>query len=156
MFKNILIPIDGSDCSRNALPTAIEVAKRFGANVYVLHVQEHDRGRAGAFPLVTKDEADQLVADAIGTVRTAGVDAKGEVCGGYTGRVPEGIVQVAKDQDCDLIVMGSRGLSDVAGAFLGSVTHGVIHLADAAVLVARSHHTPEVTKVGAKAIGAAS
>ena len=105
---------------------------------------------------VTKDEADQLVADAIGTVRTAGVDAKGEVCGGFTGRVPEGIVQVAKDQDCDLIVMGSRGLSDVAGAFLGSVTHGVIHLADAAVLVARSHHTPEVTKVGAKAIGAAS
>ena len=156
MFKKILVAIDGSEYSSNAVPTAIEVAAKFQASVYVLHVHEHDLGRAGSFPLVTQESADQLVADAIETVRTAGIDAKGEVCIGFVGQIPGRIVEVAKEKECDLIVMGSRGLSDIAGVFLGSVTHGVIRLAHAAVLVDRSPILPELAKVGGKEISAAS
>ena len=156
MFKNILVAIDGSDCSSNAVPTAIEVARRFHAKVHVLHVHEHDRGRASAFPLVTKENADQLVADAIGIVKAAGIDVRGEVRIGFIGQIPERIVEVAREQDTDLIVMGSRGLSDLAGVFLGSVTHGVIRLADAAVLIDRSPHLTELVQVGDKGTSAAA
>ncbi len=140
MFEHILLAIDGSDYSRNAIPAAIEVAKRFKADIHIVHVQEHSRGRAAAFPLIPKEEADRMVAEAVEAVRGAGVEAMGEVKHGFIGHVAEMIVEVAHQLGSDLIVMGSRGLSDVAGVFLGSVTHRVIHLADAAVLVDRSHH----------------
>ena len=46
MFKHILVAIDRSTYSQKALPTAIEVAQKFDGDVFVLHVSEHDRGRA--------------------------------------------------------------------------------------------------------------
>ena len=49
----------------------------------------------------------------------------------------EGIIETAEDMKCDLIVMGSRGRSDIEGLFLGSVTHKVLTLATVPVLVVR-------------------
>ena len=58
-------------------------------------------------------------------------------------------IDAAASQGANLIVMGSRGLSDVAGLFLGSVTHKVIRLAKAAVLIDRT--APVVETVPAEA-----
>ena len=49
----------------------------------------------------------------------------------------EGIIETAEDMKCDLIVMGSRGRSDIEGLLLGSVTHKVLTLATVPVLVVR-------------------
>ena len=49
----------------------------------------------------------------------------------------EGIIETAEDMKCDLIVMGSRGRSDIEGLLLGSVTHKVLTLAKVPVLVVR-------------------
>ncbi|MCP4343498.1 MAG: universal stress protein, partial [Desulfobulbaceae bacterium] len=49
----------------------------------------------------------------------------------------EKICVAARDQKCDLIVMGSRGLGDLAGMMLGSVTHRVLSHCDIPVLVTR-------------------
>ena len=46
-----------------------------------------------------------------------------------------GIVEAATAADTDVIVMGTRGLSDFGGLFLGSVTHRVLHLAEKPVIV---------------------
>jgi nucleotide-binding universal stress UspA family protein len=146
MFKHILVAIDASEYSASAVPTAIELAKSFNADVFVLHVREHALGRAAVYPQETQDEATQLVAAAVKVVKDAGIAVKGEVHGGYVGRTAQGIVETAKAHEVDLIVMGSRGLSDIAGAFLGSVTHKVMQIAETPVLVDR---TP--VKVGLKA-----
>ncbi len=138
MFKHILVAIDGSEYSRSAVPTAIEVAKKFKSDIYVLHVLKHGYGRAVYFPLTSVAEADALLAEAIETVKGAGVGVKGEVVHGYAKKVPEVIADTAHQLGCDLIVMGSRGLSDAAGVFLGSVAHGVIHLAQVTVMVDRT------------------
>ena len=79
MFKRILIAIDGSPYSGSAVPDAIEMAKCFTSEIFVLHVHEREAGRAGAFPLETPEEADTLVGAAIKTVQAAGITARGEV-----------------------------------------------------------------------------
>jgi nucleotide-binding universal stress UspA family protein len=148
MFKKILVAVDGSDYSRQALPAALEVAKKFESDVFVLHVAEHDRGRAAAFTIESPAEATRLVADAVKSAKDAGLNAAGEVHDRAVGHVAIDVVETARAHGSDLIVMGSRGLSDVQGLLLGSVTHKVMQLAHIAVLVVSS---PEKVKAPAAA-----
>ena len=67
----------------------------------------------------------------------AGVKAHGEVRNTLFGHTAADIVQDAKEHEVDVIVMGSRGLTDLAGLVLGSTAHKVIHLADRPVMVVR-------------------
>jgi nucleotide-binding universal stress UspA family protein len=138
MFKKILVAVDRSEYSRHAVPAAIEMAKKFGAEVFVLHVHEHDLGRAAAYPVESDDQAAEIVAEAVASIRATGVTAEGEVRVAFKGQAADEIVETAAIRNADLIVMGSRGLSDVAGLFLGSVTHKVIRLAKVPVLVDRT------------------
>jgi nucleotide-binding universal stress UspA family protein len=137
MFKKILVAIDGSTYSRLALPAAIEMASKFGSEITVLHVSEHDRGRAAVFTLETPAEATVMVGDAVKAVRDAGITANGKLKNVAAGHVAKAIVETAEANGIDLIVMGSRGLSDVLGLMLGSVTHKVMQTADVPVLVVR-------------------
>ena len=137
MFKHVLVALDQSDYSQLALPAAIEVAKKFGATIFVLHVVEHDRGRSVAYPTESPAEATQLVYGAVKIARDAGIAAQGELRDVASGHVAKSIVEAAAENRIDLIVMGSRGLSDVQGLLLGSVTHKVIQLAHVPVLVTR-------------------
>jgi nucleotide-binding universal stress UspA family protein len=137
MFKHVLVAIDGSVYSEAALPTAIEATKKFGADLFVLHVVEHDRGRAVVYPTESPADATQMVGKAVKVARAAGVGAEGEIRDVAVGHVAKAIVETASAKEIDLIVMGSRGLSDIQGLLLGSVTHKVMQLAQVAVLVAR-------------------
>ena len=137
MFRHVLVALDESSYSRMALPTAIEVARKFSADLLVLHVVEHDRGRATVYSTETPAQATRLVAGAAETARRAGIPTRGDVSDVAAGHVARAIIEAAADNEIDLIVMGSRGLSDVQGLLLGSVTHKVIQLAQVAVLVAR-------------------
>lgn len=137
MFNHIMVALDGSTYSQRALPTAIEMAKKFGADLFVLHVSEHDRGRAAVYSLESPAEATRLVGDAVEKARDAGVKASGEVRDAGAQHTARTIVDMATTRGVDLIVMGSRGLSDVQGFFLGSVTHKVIQTAEVPVLVDR-------------------
>jgi nucleotide-binding universal stress UspA family protein len=142
MFDRILVAVDGPPYSAPAVSTVVEVATKFQSQAIVLHVREHDRGRAGAFPLETPQEATQLVAETVVALRHAGIAATGEVHGAVAGNAAREIVDTARSQGADLIVMGSRGLSDIAGLFVGSVTHQVLHLAHVPVLVVRPPEAP--------------
>ena len=137
MFDRILIAVDGSPYSQPAVSAAAEIATKFNSQTFVLHVREHDRGRAGAFPLETPQDALDLVSETVKTLRASGITATSEVHGAVVGQAPKAIVDTARTQGVDLIIMGSRGLSDIAGLFVGSVTHKVLQLAHVPVLVVR-------------------
>ena len=155
MFKKILVAIDGSGYSRQALPAALEVAKKFESAVFVVHVFEHDRGRAAAFTIGTPAEATRLIGDAVKLVRDAGLTAAGEVHDRAVGHVAIDIVETARAIGADLIVMGTRGLSDVQGLLLGSVTHKVMQLAHTAVLVVGAAEKAKAPAVAAAHVDAA-
>lgn len=140
MFEKILVAIDAADYSKEALPTAIEVAKKFDSQLFIVHVAEHDRGRAAAYTVETPAEATQLVADAVKHAKDAGVHAKGELLDRAAGHIAEAIAATAAAESADLIVLGSRGLGDAQGFLLGSVTHHVTRLVDVPVLIARPKH----------------
>jgi nucleotide-binding universal stress UspA family protein len=145
MFKHILVAIDGSTYSQQALPTAIEVAQKFNSDILVEHVSEHDRGRAVVYSSESPADATRLVEDAVKLIRAAGVSAKGHLSDVGAGHVAKAIVDTANAHHSDLIVMGSRGLSDVKGLLLGSVTHKVIQMATIPVLVDRTRGVKELT-----------
>jgi|SRR5579864_3046595 len=133
-FDRLLLAVDGSSHSRRAVPIAIELATPFHGEVFVLHAAERIRGQAG---VTTSPEAEQLVTSVVEQLHKAGVTARGEVHHVPMGHAAADIVDTAKAQGSGVIVMGSRGLSDLAGMLLGSVAHKVMHLAHAPVLIVR-------------------
>src|ERR671925_1899188 len=126
MFKHILVAIDGSEHSKQAVPAAIELAHHFDGDVFVLHVAEHDKGRAAAYTLESPAEATRLVADAVTAIKDAGVTAHGRLIDRAAGHVAKAIAETAEENASELIVMGTRGLSDAQGFMAGSVTHEVM------------------------------
>lgn len=142
MFDRILIAVDGSPFSTPAVSTTVEIATKFQSEVFVLHVREHEVGRAGAFPLETPQEAIDLVTATVKVLKAGGVSATGDVHTTVAGHAAREIVDTAKNKGADLIVMGSRGLSDIAGLFLGSVTHKALQLAHVPVLVVKAPEVP--------------
>jgi nucleotide-binding universal stress UspA family protein len=83
----------------------------------------------------TSDEAHAAVSAAFEILTLAGVKAYGEVRDTVLGYAAGEIVDDAKENDVDLIVMGSS--SDLTNFILGTTTHKVLHLTDRPVLVIR-------------------
>ena len=139
MYDRILVAMDYSEMSERALRAARDLALLSKGEVWVLHLREREIvAKAGMLPpMETRSEAEKAVEATVETLIQAGVKAHGEVRNTLFGYTAADIVQDAKEHDVDVIIMGSRGLTDLAGLVLGSTAHKVIHLADRPVLVVR-------------------
>jgi nucleotide-binding universal stress UspA family protein len=145
MFGKILIAVDGSEPSDRAASVAAELAGRLGDHAIVLHIREWRMAGAAGWPagslgmvdLEEPDEAAELMQLILKKFEAEGAMATAQVRTGMHGGVAMQILELAKKEGVGLIVMGSRGLSDLGGLLVGSVTHKVMHLADCPVLVAR-------------------
>ena len=138
MFENILTAIDGSEHDRKALATTKELAKLAESTVRVIHVRESDFiGRAGSVPREGHEEAFNLVDEAVAELVGEGVKATGTVRASLSSLVAPEILEEAEGCGATLIVMGSRGVSNLKGLVVGSTTHKVLHLGRLPVLVIR-------------------
>ena len=150
----ILLAVDGSAHTSHAVEQAVQVASKWRAQVWVLHVLERTPTvpsvglgyEPAMFSVEDDGPARTLVARVVQQLQAAGIEAQGEVDFPDAGGPAPVIIRHAVAHQADLIVMGSRGISDLAGLVLGSVTHKVLHLAEAPVLVVplRKHqrHAP--------------
>jgi nucleotide-binding universal stress UspA family protein len=144
MFKRILVPTDGSDITGRAVAIAVGLAKTVGAEVFTLCVKEPFPYGAVAEMQPTPpqeffDAQERSAARHIRAVIDA-CDTAGVVCHAQMieGLQPwEAIVEHARQQQCDLLVMGSHGRSGLATLFLGSETHDVLSHTTVPVLVVR-------------------
>ena len=138
MISRILVPVDGSEHSKNALEFACDLAKHYDAEVNLLHVVQsvhYDRVMVLGASRVTihmnqeeMEKAGNSVLEAANAIaEEQGVKAINMSI--ESGPPAETILAESKNKDIDLIVMGSRGLSDIGGLMLGSVSHKVNHLA---------------------------
>jgi nucleotide-binding universal stress UspA family protein len=137
MFERILFAVDGSEHVRKAIPTVAELALRFGSEVTVLHVREHELTWAADVELDTAEEAADLVDGIVRELKDAGVSALPEIRRAPVGLVPKMIVSAAEETHAALIAIGTRGLTDWESLMLGSVAHKVLHHATCPVLLVR-------------------
>jgi nucleotide-binding universal stress UspA family protein len=137
VFEKILVAIDHSDHSQHALSAAKDLAKASGGAVRVVHVREMSIGKPGPVPKEDTDAAQTLVDDAVKTLAGEGISATGTVHDSHTGRVAAVIIDEAGQSGSSVIVLGSRGLTDLEGLVMGSTTHKVLHLGTLPVLVVR-------------------
>jgi nucleotide-binding universal stress UspA family protein len=137
MFERILVAVDASEQSQKAAALTTSLAEKFGSDVLVLHVREKMSSRAGAVDAYEGEQDIELGERIARELAELGVSARFEQPSARFGRVAQSIVAAAEDHGSQVIVMGSRGLSDIGGFLLGSVTHKVVHLAPCPVLIAR-------------------
>ena len=129
--KRLLLAFDDSRHSQRAARVAIDLAKATGAEIEVVSISQ---------PLISEvaitnndDSARRRVAELVATLRSE-VNASGSVKVTASGKAAA-IAQTAEQSGSDMIVMGTRGLSRIAGAVIGSVSHEVIHLSHRQVLL---------------------
>lgn len=144
MFKRILVPTDGSDITVHAVDTAIQMAQVHGAQLLTLSVME-------PFPYSAVSEIQpvppQEFLDAQQRVATRRVEdvcaraaAQGLACQAHTVEALhawEAIVDHAKDQQVDLIVMASHGRTGLAALLLGSEAQKVLTHVELPVLIVK-------------------
>jgi nucleotide-binding universal stress UspA family protein len=139
MFTKILVPFDGSPHSQRALQTAAELAQLTRSAVHVIYAYEHLPVYLGEpnFPdLLNRvlNEARDILDGAVGQLKNAGIPVTGDV---LEGPPAQAILAVTEAEKFDLIVMGSRGLGQLEGLLLGSVSDRVLHHARVPVLITR-------------------
>jgi nucleotide-binding universal stress UspA family protein len=139
MYDKLLLAVDHSDVAERAINAAREMASLSNGEVWVLHILEKEvMGRAGGvFAIESGAEAQSVVEHAAQQLDDAGIKAHYEVRSTIYGQAAREIVAAARAHDAGVIVMGSRGRSDLAGLVRGSTAHKVIHLSDRPVLVVR-------------------
>jgi nucleotide-binding universal stress UspA family protein len=146
MFKNILIPTDGSEQSQRAVRMGIELAKLHGARVTGIHVIPDYHlliAYEGAFDPVTEErieeEAKARADTYLGQIREAAI-AAGVQCSTVceTSDHPyDAILRGCEASSCDLILMTSHGRKGLAAVLLGSETRKVLTHSKVPVLIVR-------------------
>jgi nucleotide-binding universal stress UspA family protein len=144
MYKRILVPTDGSDITRTAVQTAIQLAKVTGAKLYALSVKEPFPYSAvtemqPSPPQEFYDAQERIAAARVAEVRDL-CDTAGVPCEGSTVEALhpwEAIIDHARSRECELIVMASHGRRGVAALLLGSETTRVLTHTRIPVLVVR-------------------
>ena len=137
MIKKILVPVDGSESAAKATATAAEIAKGCGAELDFLYVSNVNQLAINAclseaiLDAVTKAGAEILDA---ATKSVEGVKTEAFTESGSPAMV---VLDFAKKNKVDMIVMGSRGLGVVKGVLLGSVSQYVVEQATCPVVVVK-------------------
>lgn len=131
MFRRILVTSDGSEHALRAVRTAAGLAEKFEAEVVLLTVVSVPQSLvmvAGIGDNVVEEYVEVTGREALAsaveefTARRVGVEVKVEM-----GAAAEEIVRQAHETGADLVVMGKRGLGEIRGLLLGSVSDRVTH-----------------------------
>ncbi len=141
MLKKILVPTDFSENSSAALSYAEKLAEKFGAEIHLLHVISNDTavamGSDGFFSV--SDEILQELHAAVKKKLAETADSVGNSVKVVTQEMIEGapfaeIVRYAKNNNIDLIVLGTHGRTGISHLLIGSVAEKVVRKARCPVL----------------------
>jgi nucleotide-binding universal stress UspA family protein len=132
-IHRILLALGGGEEELPAIAQAASLAAAHQAEVLVLHMRP-SVGAEAVLYTEPEEEARIVVEAALDQLKEAGVRARAEtpLVGASVGR---GIAAAAEEWDADLIVMGSRRLSELRSPLLGSTAHTVMHVSDRPVLI---------------------
>jgi len=141
LFKNILVPHDGSSHSKHAFKVALDMAKKYNSKISMVtvldtssgmwaHANLWDKAMGGAKNLVTKEfeSFESLAKKAKVPFQSKIIESKS---------ITKTIVSYAKSKKIDLIVLGAQGITGWDKLILGSISDGVAHRVNCPVLIVR-------------------
>ncbi|HYD60879.1 MAG TPA: universal stress protein [Noviherbaspirillum sp.] len=138
----VLLAVDGSESSLHAVEYVVKRAgtSKDGYQVHLVNVQYPLHGSVAAFVDASQikqyhhDEGMKVLAPAKEKLEAAGIPFYAHL---FVGEPAEVIARCAKEQYCDEIVIGTRGLSGISSLLVGSVAAKIIHLAEVPVLLVK-------------------
>jgi len=149
LIRNILVPVDGSENSVKALNFALDLAEKFGSTLKILNVsevlamgvipQESTTYSFDNISILGKDLRkihEEILNKAVSSAKSIKPDLA------ISSLLREGdpaaeIVNVARDNGCDVIVIGHKSSGLISERVLGSVSEKVVHLASCSVIIVR-------------------
>jgi nucleotide-binding universal stress UspA family protein len=145
MFRNILVPVDGSDFSKNALKTAVEIADKFNSRVTVLHVISRSLaeviGPPEALPMINETTikewskaGERVLEKTIESEGSTNVPLEKMLLWGNPSQI---ISEMIRKEHYDLVVLGSQGRSGIGEFFLGSVSERISRTVQCPVLIVK-------------------
>ena len=149
--KRILIPTDGSGNAARAASVAIEYARKFEAELFVLHViaipahtlalveagmEGLESSETREYFALARQKAKTIVDEVVKSAEAKNVKATG-IIQEYSFSVVETIVDHAAKYSVDLIVIGTKGLTGFKKLLVGSVSSGILNHAHCSVLIVR-------------------
>jgi nucleotide-binding universal stress UspA family protein len=137
MFDKVILAVDGSPESLKAAELVEALADRFKGEIVVMHVREVSYSGAASWAPEWTPSLEEGMAKLTNGLQSRGARARSEVRDGVRGHEAKTITDLASEIGADLIVMGSKGRSRVAGFVLGSVAGSVVRSAPCPVLIAR-------------------
>ena len=143
-MKNILLPIDGSECAMRSVALVISKLSHYrspeNTQIHLVNIQPplpHDVSRFVSHDQIAdfhRDESDKAMQEAKKRLDAAGLKY---TCHAKVGDVAEEITLLAENLGCDQIVMGTHGRGALGGFLMGSITLKVLHLAKIPVLLVK-------------------
>ena len=132
MYKKLLVPLDGSILCANALDPAEDLAKRYDAEVILLHVVPYtpiySEDRIGELNEPDKNEiavAERFLSEKAGDLKAKGIKVSWKT---LVGKLPaQEIIEYGRKNSVDLIVLTTHGRSGFSHLWLGSVAERIIH-----------------------------
>jgi nucleotide-binding universal stress UspA family protein len=140
MFRRILVANDGSEGAKKALAMAIDLAKRYQAELHSISVEEHLPHYAAAVAEVLEERAGaedyfaRVTDEARAEAQRSGVALHAHV---QPGHEVETVINFAKERQADLLVIGFMGHSKIFGRIWGSTSQNLARLAPCTVLVVK-------------------
>lgn len=146
MFKKILVALDGSDHANKALEMAVQMAQRCDSELILFYALEVRSLRADYEAIVNKSardayiamgekQKDDILSEAEKTAIDMGLSNVRQEC--LEGEAARSILKAAKDNDVNLVVVGTRGLTGLRELAMGSVARKVTSAAECPVMVVR-------------------
>jgi nucleotide-binding universal stress UspA family protein len=136
MFKKILLGLDGSPESARALELATKIAAEDSAHIEIVHVREFMiAGRAGMQTTrANEEDLEAIVRKQADELAAGGADVTLTVVSSTTGGPAHVLADQAAESGADVIIVGTRGHTGLAGLLLGSVTQRLLHVSPCPVM----------------------
>jgi nucleotide-binding universal stress UspA family protein len=147
MFRKIVWATDGSAGADHALGYARDLARAYHAELVVVHGEEMSAARSsiGYTRRVDEEDLEAKIKRQVAEITGSGVPVSVKVIGGHAHPATL-IAEVAEGVGADLVVVGTRGHTPLAGLLVGSVTDRLLHISPCPVLAVpppKTSHAPD-------------
>jgi nucleotide-binding universal stress UspA family protein len=146
LFEKIVVGTDGSDTAAQAVTQAGEFASKLGASLVIVSAFDPvansrlDKEREGAptdveWSINEREDVDLMLGRSAAPLKELGIDVKVTA---RQGNPADAILDVAEEENADLIVVGNKGMAGARRFLLGSVPNKISHHAPCSVLIVRT------------------